>query len=108
MAWLYVYGEWPDFEIDHINGDAHDNRICNLRRATHQQNMANSKVRAHNASGLKGVQRHTLSRKWRARIQVSGRTIHIGLFDTKEEAHEAYMRAARFHFGEFATDGKRG
>jgi hypothetical protein len=41
LAWLYVYGEWPSLEIDHINCDRLDNRISNLRDVTHHQNMNN-------------------------------------------------------------------
>ncbi len=105
LAWLYTYGESPAGEIDHINGDHLDNRICNLRVANRQQQCANSVRPSHNSSGFKGVSRKR--NKWRARVKVNQKEIGLGVFNTKEEAHAAYMKAAQEHFGEFACDGRR-
>lgn len=96
LAWFYVYGIFPDSDIDHINCEKDDNRIENLRVATTSQNCANTKARR---DGLKGAFRHR--KKWVARICVSGTNYHLGQFDTEHEAHEVYMAAAKFHFGEF-------
>lgn len=102
LAWESANGPVPEgFEIDHINGVYDDNRLVNLRLATHQQNLANCKNRKNNTSGRKGVIRHHDGR-WRARIMVSGKTLHIGLFQSVEEAGAAYFAAAEKHFGEFA------
>jgi hypothetical protein len=102
LAHEFMYGPVQSgMEIDHINGDRADNRIVNLRLATHQQNLANCKNRKNNTSGRKGVNRHVDGR-WRAKIMVSGRTLHLGLFETIEEASAAYFHAAKQHFGEFA------
>ena len=43
LAWLYVYGEWPSSEIDHINRIKTDNRISNLRLATRSEQVRNSR-----------------------------------------------------------------
>lgn len=43
LAWLYVYGKWPDNFIDHINGKTDDNRIENLRDVSQKENMKNTK-----------------------------------------------------------------
>jgi len=86
MAWAYVYGEWPTMLVDHINGDPLDNRIENLRQATHSQNSQNSKVSVANTSGTRGVSRVPKSEKWNARIGVERKRIVIGTFATKEEA----------------------
>jgi hypothetical protein len=99
LAWLYVYGRWPRM-VDHKNRKPDDNRIANLRLATRRQNKANSKTRSDSASGLKGAAQLPNGR-WRARIMA----IHLGYFATAEEAHAAYRRAARKHFGEFAFKG---
>lgn len=99
LAWLYTNGILVD-EIDHINGNPIDNRVCNLRVATHKQNLRNSRRRSDNTSGFKGVYRH--GKRWRAKINVDGRQIHLGTFDEKEAGHIAYAKAAAQHFGEFA------
>lgn len=102
LVWLYVYGEWPVEQIDHRNGDRDDNRIVNLRAASQAENNGNSRRPKHNTSGFKGVGLQKTDRKWRARIKRAGRSIHLGTFDTPEEAHAAYVAAATELFGEFA------
>lgn len=104
VAWLYVYGHWPNEQIDHVNGVRSDNRIVNLRLASHSQNRANTKMHADNKCGYKGVryQRHTKKNPWRAQISYGGTTHHIGNFPTPEEAHAAYCAAAQRVFGDFA------
>ena len=55
LVWLYVYGKFPDNEIDHINGNPLDNRLCNLRDVDRALNCRNLTIRTHNKSGLHGV-----------------------------------------------------
>ncbi len=104
MAWLYCYGFLPrnPYEIDHINGIKSDNRLSNLRLATHSYNMANTELRSTNTSGKKGVCWHKQGKKWIAQITVNSKRIYLGLFDTIEEAHATYCHAAKEHFGQFA------
>jgi len=102
VIWLYMTGEWPgEHEIDHINNDSTDNRWTNLRLASPHQNQGNKRRSKHNTSGHKGVSLHK-SGKWRARISTRSGEIGLGLFDTAEEAAEAYAAGARRFFGEFA------
>lgn len=102
LAYELTHGPIPKgMVIDHINGVPDDNRISNLRLATHQQNIASGRHRKNNTSGKKGVHRHYDGR-WRARIMVNGKHIHLGCFATVDEAHEAYLIAAKKYFGEFA------
>lgn len=101
LAWLHTYGRWPTQDIDHINGDGRDNRIANLRQATPSQNLANVGPQKRNRSGLKGVHQHS-NGQWRAQIQVRKQRIHIGLFNSPEDAADAYGVAAQRYFGEFA------
>lgn len=98
-AWLHHYGAWPDGVIDHINGDKGDNRICNLRDVTHQVNNENRRNKSHhNKTGFMGV--IVTNGKFRARILVNRKNIHIGMFDTPEEANLAYIEAKRiYHAG---------
>lgn len=90
-------------DIDHINGNGLDNRRLNLRLATRSQNLAN--LPAINGRKYKGVHVYSTKRKgsqWRAKIQIHGKQINIGAFDSELEAAKAYNRAAIEHFGEFA------
>lgn len=102
LAWLYVYGNWPSKWIDHINGDRADNRVVNLRDVDKQENQANSRKYRSNSSGKKGVCWHKQHKKFRAYIAPNRRQKHLGLFDTAEEAHAAYVEAAKQLFGKFA------
>jgi hypothetical protein len=104
LAWLYVYNADPAGGLDHINGDIADNRITNLRPATQSQNNANRRRSACNTSGRKGVF-PVPSGRYVARIKNNGKQRYLGTFDTVEDAHAAYLTAARSLFGEFANAG---
>lgn len=95
--------------IDHINGNKLDNRKCNLRFATIQQNSWNLSPdtdRCHGASIYKGVQWRKDRHKWIARIGKDGRRYCLGSFNSEEEAALAYNKAALKMFGEFARLNK--
>jgi hypothetical protein len=92
----------PQEMADHIDGNSLNNRRCNLRLATHSQNMRNRKRPVNNTSGYKGVAYRKDVHKWIAYITVSKKLKHLGYFNTPEEAHEAYCEAAKEHYGEFA------
>jgi hypothetical protein len=102
LAWLYVYGEWPSFQVDHVDGNRQNNAIANLRLATPSQQGANSKTKK--KIGLKGAFRdkRLKGKPWYSEIKVNGHRISLGRFATEQEAHEAYCAAASEHFGEFA------
>ena len=100
LAWFYVHGTWPR-RVDHKDGDKINNRLTNLREATVSQNAANKKMNATNRCGFKGV-RSTGTGRWRATIETNRKSISLGRFDTPEEAHAAYVAAAKNIFGEFA------
>ena len=95
LAWLYIYGCFPK-EIDHINGDGRDNRICNLREVTHQENSQNHvKPPRHNSSGYLGVSFFKGTNRYSAYIQADGKKKHLGYFDNSQQAHNAYLQAKR-------------
>lgn len=100
LAWLVMTGEWPASEIDHRDGMGSNNKWENLRLATRAQNNANQK--AYGASGLKGVCYHKRDKVWQAGIRIGEKSIHLGSFNTPEEAHAAYCDAAAKKYGEFA------
>lgn len=101
LIWLREMGREP-INLDHINRDKADNRLCNLREATRQQNNANRPMNRKKSGLPHGVCRVSYSKTFRAAIKVDRKTIHLGSFATVEEAREAYCKAARHHFGEFA------
>jgi hypothetical protein len=98
LAWIISNGDIQSgLQIDHINRDRSDNRLCNLRLVTHMENGHNQKLRATNNSGYAGVFWHTQSKKWRASIMVNYKPIHLGGFDTPEEANVAYVTAKEIY-----------
>lgn len=92
-------------QVDHINGAGTDCRRDNLRLASTSQNARNRGKQRNNKSGFKGVSWHSQNRKWRAEIAVNKQIIHLGLFDTPEEAHRAYCEAADSLHKEFKNYG---
>jgi hypothetical protein len=90
-------------QIDHINGDRADNRLCNLREVTQSLNNANSARRRDNTSGFKGVFFCRQKSKWTARIKPPGmKRLHLGFFTDPQDAANAYAKAATEHFGDYA------
>ena len=104
IAWLFVTGEEPEFQIDHVNLKRDDNRWLNLRLATNQQNQVNTPLRKDNTSGYKGVVfvKECTSHPWLAQIQTHGRHRKLGYFKTREEAHARYCSELGKEFGEYA------
>tara|TARA_R110000850_G_scaffold173515_1_gene299162 strand:- start:145 stop:654 length:510 start_codon:yes stop_codon:yes gene_type:complete len=105
LAWLYIYAEHPKNVIDHINHICDDNRIVNLREASRSQNGCNQGVNIANTSGLKGVYWNKSANKWHAQIRMSGKKKYLGYFTDKNEAYQAYCKAADEYHKEFANHG---
>ena len=91
-------------EVDHWNGNSLDNRKSNLRLTDDTGNARNCRKRKDNSSGIKGVDVH--KGKWRARIAVNGKSIHLGYFSTFELAEIAYDEAALKFHGEFSSPNR--
>jgi hypothetical protein len=87
FAWYWVNKECVE-QIDHINGIRDDNRICNLRSVTHQQNHFNMTK----AKGFYWVKSRN---KWESKIMLNGKSIHLGLFEKEEDARTAYLEAKK-------------
>ena len=96
LAWFYTTGRWPERQIDHINGERTDNRICNLREASQGENNQNlTQLHRQNTSGFTGVSWHKAAKKWSAHINANKVRQYLGLFHTKEEAYAAYCSAKK-------------
>lgn len=102
VIWVWVTGEMPPEDIDHVNLVRTDNRWVNLREASRSQNQANRRALRNNTSGFKGVSFHKRVGKYCAKMKVLGKNVHLGYTDTAAEAAVLYTQAATHHFGEFA------
>ncbi len=101
IIFMMFYGYWPE-QIDHIDGNRSNNLLPNLREATNAQNNRNTKTRASNTTGFKGVYFHNQNNRFVARITVDYKCISLGCYKTAEEAHQAYTKAASELHGNFA------
>jgi hypothetical protein len=98
-----------DMKVDHRNNNGLDNRRENLRLASNGENNKNRrKMKGHWTSKYKGVFWDKKRRRWLSRINVNGRLIHIGSFETEVAAAKAYDAAAKKYHGEFACVNFKG
>jgi hypothetical protein len=105
LAWRLFHGEWPDGEIDHINGVRSDNRIENLRVTSRVENMRNQKRHNTNTSGTAGVCWHKKAKKWVAMIKVNNKLLYLGLHADKADAISA-RKAAEVQHGFHSNHGR--
>lgn len=97
LVWLYHYKEWPKYDLDHIDGNKTNNKITNLRECkdgiVNQHNI--TKKREDNKSGYTGVSFDKSTQKWVAQVGYKGDRLHLGLYDSPEKAHLAYLKKKR-------------
>ena len=105
VIWLLVYGEWPNGEIDHIDGNRENNRIHNLRVVTSSENARNRKVQSNNKSGVPGVGWRNDTNKWYARIKILGEYTYLGNFENFEDAVSA-KKSAEIEHGFHENNGR--
>lgn len=101
IVWLILKNKIQTLPLDHINRNRTDNRIENLREVTDQQNIFNQ---SSNVREYSGVTKPNKSNKFIARLQINGKKIFLGSFDTKEEAAIAYQIASKKLRGEHAAN----
>lgn len=107
LAWLYMTGELPELQVDHINGRKDDNRWINLRLATNSENQFNRGTSKRNISGVKGVYWHKRDKKWCVCIRTRGGSRVYGRFiDFDSACKFAKDSIQKFH-GEFANHSSK-
>ena len=94
LAFVFMTGELPPEDTDHINGNKSDNRWANLRAVSRQVNMQNlRKANKNNQNGLLGVK--SRGNRFTATIMIDGKSKWLGTYDTPEEAHQMYLKTKR-------------
>lgn len=99
LVWFWLTGAWPDGEIDHINGNKHDNSVKNLRVVTRGQNARNI-LQTRGSSRFPSVGWLAHRQKWRARFIHNGEETHLGVFSSEREAFAAYLMEVAEHVSE--------
>lgn len=105
LAWLYVYGEMPSKEIDHIDGNPSNNSISNLRLSTSSQNKCNTKLRKDSTSGMKGLHWYKAYKKWQVKLTYNKKTKNLGYFEDFFEACCLIISERNKLHKEFANNG---
>lgn len=109
-AWAMTFGYWPKI-LDHKDGDPKNNRLSNLREATHTQNCHNSGKRGSNTtSKYKGVdfcKSRSGTKRYKVRVGANGKRYTIGWFRTEEEAAKAAKEAYNKYHGEYSIYNSR-
>lgn len=95
----------PKISVDHIHHNHADNRKSELRIVSQQENIYNSQIRKDNKSGHTGVHYDAAHGKWRARIEVNGKRIHLGFFLNEADAISARKNAEEIYFGKYRYQG---
>lgn len=88
LAHLYMTGEFPNGDIDHVDGNGINNSWKNLRDVSHQENGKNCKLNKDNTSGFNGVTWDSGANKWRVQLRLGKRCIYGGIFENIEDAIE--------------------
>ncbi len=100
-----MHGEWPAAQVDHINGNRADNRLCNLRSVQRATNSRNKGRYRNNRSGCTGVHWCKLTSRWVAAIQKDGQRVPLGRFESLDDAIAA-RRAAEPAFDFHPNHGR--
>jgi hypothetical protein len=112
LIFLYMTGKFPEHDVDHINGDRTDNRWCNLRQVSRQDNLRNRGLGRRNTSGHLGISYDKEKKKYHAYIGIGdGERINIGYFVTLDDAISARKQAEKdygYHENHSTREGWRG
>lgn len=101
IAYLYMTGNFPTEQIDHINRIPSDNRWCNLRAVTQNENQINRPIQRNNSSGYKGVSYHKRDKIYQVSVGNNKKQLYLGSYESLEEAVKVRDDYCRLHHGEF-------
>ena len=104
-AWVMHCGKWPTGQIDHIDGNRHNNKAANLRDVSFTENSRNSSLSNRNKSGKLGVVWNPRYQKWHAYITAFYKRKHLGYFSNLEDAIKA-RSFAELEYGFHKNHGK--
>lgn len=90
LAEIFILNPECKDQVDHIDGNKLNNNLSNLRWTTHAENQ-------HNRKRAKGYSWHKTAQKWKAEIKTNNEKIHLGCYETEEEARQAYLDAKKIH-----------
>lgn len=110
VCWLHFHLEWPEDQIDHVNGDRKFNAISNLRGVTNQENGRNTKLSCANTSGVTGVSWNRSISRWETQIKTGKRKVYLGCYENLHEAaiaRKAAEKALGFHENHGKTEEER-
>ena len=102
LIFMFHHGYFPP-EVDHIDGNKSNNKIENLRAATHSENLKNQKLRYDNTSGIKNVGWAKREQRWRVRLTVNGKDKHIGYFKDRDLADLVAIEACDLYHKQFSS-----
>jgi hypothetical protein len=102
VALTFYFVDDEKLQVDHKDRVKTNNNLLNLRLCSNSQNKMNTDIYQNNTCGLKGVSWRTQEKKWRARITINKKLKHLGYFNTKEDAYEAYKKASKELHGDFS------
>jgi hypothetical protein len=104
LIWVW-HGNQLNATIDHIDGNPLNNKIENLRMASHSENMRNTKMRSDNKSGVKGVSWCKTKRKWKVQLWFGNKQHYLGRYDSLDMAKHSVETARLKHHLNFANHG---
>lgn len=102
VVWFLMHDVWPEFEIDHIDGNPQNNALNNLRQATRSEQCRN-RVAGKAGRANKGVYKRSYGNKWSAQIWFNGICKNLGTYDSEDEAIEVRQLATEMMHGSFAN-----
>jgi hypothetical protein len=105
LAWLYVYGKFPDDQIDHKDGNGLNNSLSNLRDVSNSENQKNARLRLNNTSGVAGVSFYKPDNKWLVRINTDSGRKFLGYYIDIKDAISA-RKAAEVEYGYHSNHGR--